>query len=260
MPRVRKTEKEEEVDVKKPQIEPVCTRWFNENAGDDIEDLRHVANLTAKECHKQFNLNPCVSGEVYAVIFYATFIEILKYLQKQRSKYSNYTMEIGKSLNIGYVNNDNDDNEKVGSFDPVMEFIGSSTRNDKSEEDKVNIQKHLTNWKTNNVKSDANIVTTIENGVIARINAAEFNIHIGYGAIAFPIFCIFLDGLVSHVKYKWKEAQGTNVSTVSIDVFRLFRIKYSFNEEDNQECIEYEPLTLMKCLMKSDDISKTYIK
>jgi hypothetical protein len=257
MPRVKKTEKEEELDIKKPVRDSVVTRWFKENAGDSAHDLKIVSELTARSCWDQFNLSPTVSGEVYAVIFYATFMTIIDFLMSQRKKYSQYTMEIGQCINIGYMNNTNDDNEKVGSFDPIIEYIGTNTRVQKDNE--TSITANLNKWKGANVKTEDEIREKIEKATLARLNSDEFKIDTRTDQMIFPIFGTFMDNLVAYVKVKYKEAMGTNVSTVSIDVFRIFRIKYSFNEEENMECIEYEPLTLMKCPMKSDDISKTYV-
>ena len=54
---------------------------------------------------------------------------------------------------------------------------------------------------------------------------------------------------------KYKEAEGTDVSEVSMNVLGLFDIFYSFNEEENQEIIEYQPNIMMKLALKSDSVA-----
>lgn len=71
----------------------------------------------------------------------------------------------------------------------------------------------------------------------------------------FPLFCIFLDHIVNVMKMRFREAQGTDTSEVSMNVLGLFDVYYSFDEDDNKEIIEFQPNILMKLALKADDIA-----
>ena len=47
----------------------------------------------------------------------------LEFIRKKEKVYNNFTIQIAQSLNIGYTNNDDEENEKVGNFMPIMEYI-----------------------------------------------------------------------------------------------------------------------------------------
>ena len=125
MKKVQEVETDIEVANSKPRKETFCTRWFDEHAVNDKTFLRQVCECTSKQMLRQFDIHAGKNNpEPFGVIFYGTFMVILKFLKGKQKKYNNFTIQIGKSLNIGFTNEIDDDEEKLGNFLPVMEYVG----------------------------------------------------------------------------------------------------------------------------------------
>lgn len=257
MPRKVK-EVEQEIDVSKQEKKQTfVTRWFNDIAVNNREELKIVCDLTARSAEEQFSM-VLKSGntEVYAAVFYGTFMTILEFIKKQQKKRSQFTIEICNSINIGYVNNDDEDNEKVGNFMPIMEYIGIN-RNIVDSGSNLDVDKTKQNflrWKELNVKENIEDYKEIQEKAYELLKS-EYRTNIRTSEAVIPLFCIFMDHITNVLKIKFKEAEGTDVSEVSMNVMGLFDVYYSFNEDDNQEIIEFQPNITMKLALKADDIA-----
>ncbi len=251
-------EKEVELDVKAPaKSETYVTRWFKDYAVNNATELRIVCDLTARSAQEQFQMY-LKSGntEVYAVVFYATFMTILEFIRGKQKLYNNFTVEICNSINLGYTNNDSDDNEKVGNFMPIMEYIGINRTivDDGNTMDPDRTSQNFMRWKQLNIKKNVEYYKEIQEKAFARLQTEyKTNIRTSEGVI--PLFCIFMDHITNVLKMKFQEAQGTDVSEVSMNVLGLFDVYYSFSEEDNKEVIEFQPNISMKLALKADDVA-----
>lgn len=256
MPRKRPVEKEEEVDVKKEvKKETFVTRWFKDYAVNNASDLKIACDLTSRAAEEQFCMYiQSHNTEVYGVIFYATFLTILDSIRQKQKVYNNFTIEIANSINLGYSNNTDEDNEKVGNFMPIMEYIGINRKlvdtNSTLESDKTTA--NFIRWKELNIKKNIEYYKEIQETAYERLRK-EYRTNIRTSEGIFPLFCIFLDNVISILKIKFQEAQGTDVSEVSMNVFGLFDVYYSFNPDDNQEIIEFTPNIRMKLALKDDN-------
>lgn len=257
MPRKPK-EIEQEVDVtKEKKPETVVTRWFKDHAVDNARELKIICDLTARSAEEQFSLF-IKSGntEVYGVIFYATFMTILEFLRGNEKRWNELTIEICNSINIGYTNDDCEDNEKVGNFMPILEYIGIN-RNIVDEGGSLDADKTKQNyirWKELNIKKNVEYLKEIQEKAYEKLKT-EFKTNTRTSEAVIPLFCTFMDHISNVIKMKYKEAQGTDVSEVQMNVFGLFDIFYSYDEDDDQEIIEFKPNITMKLALKSDDIA-----
>ena len=258
MPKKKEVEREEELDIKKQEKkETFVTKWFRDYAVNDATELKIISDLTARSADAQFSIK-LKSGntEVFAVVFYATFITLLEEIKKKQKTKNNFTVEVCNSINLGYSNNSDDNNEKVGNFMPIMEYIGIN-RNIVDSDATVSLDKTSKNcirWKELNIKKNVEFYKTVQEIAYQRLQQDyKTNLHTSEAVI--PLFCIFMDNITNVMKMKFKEAEGTDVSEVTMNVFGLFDVYYSFNEEDNQEIIEFQPNITMKLALKSDELS-----
>lgn len=249
---------EQEIDVKaagKP--ETFVTAWFKDYAVNNAQELKIICDLTSRSAEEQFSLyTKSGNTEVYAVIFYATFKTILDFIRSKQKTYNNFTVEVFQSINIGYSNNDNEDNEKVGNFMPIMEHIGINRNvvDDDGSLDSDRTVQNFIRWKILNSKKNVEYYKEIQETAHERLKS-QFKTKLRTSEAIFPLFCIFMDNIVSVLKMKFKEADGTDVSEVSMNVFGLFDAYYSYNSEDDEEIIEFQPNISMKLALKSDDIA-----
>lgn len=256
----RKKEVEQEIDIKEPvaKKESYATRWFKDYAVNNYHDLKMVADLTGKSVEQQFSMYlPKGNTEVYACTFYETYMQIQEFLKNRQNQYKNFTIEICNSINIGYCNNDDEDNEKVGNFFPILEYIGVNRNvidNSDMSEDKTN--QNLLRWKTINIKKTAEYYKEIQEKTYEQLKN-KYRINLRTSEAVFPIFCIFMDNVTNVLKYKYKEAEGTNVSEVSMNVLGLFDVFYRFDDETNDEIIEFAPRITAKTGTKNDSIAFT---
>lgn len=255
MPKIKKEEKEIEIDTKK-QDKPLtfAKRWFADYAVNNAADLKVICDLTSRSAEEQFSMYLKTGNtEVYAVVFYATFISILEFIREKQKRYNNFTVAICNSVNLGYSNNDDDTNEKVGNFMPIMEYIGIN-RNIIDSSNEMDVDKTSQNfirWKELNIKKNVEYYKEIQERAYEKLKKEyKTNLRTSEGVI--PLFCIFMDHITNVLKLKYKEAERTDVSEVSMNILGLFDIFYSFNEEENLEIIEFQPNILMKLALKSD--------
>ena len=254
-----KKPQEEELDIKTTQTKSVtfCTRWFRDFAVNNQSELKIVCDLTSRSAEEQFRMYlEKGNTEVYAVVFYATFMSILEFIKGKQKQYNNFTVAICNSVNIGYSNNDDEENEKVGNFMPIMEYIGINRNivDDGSQSTVTTTTENFIRWQNLNIKKNVEYFKEIQEKAYEKLKS-EFKTNLRTSEGVIPIFCIFLDHICNVLKMKYKEAEGTDVSEVSMNVLGLFDVFYSFNEEENLEVIEYQPNIMMKLALKSDSIA-----
>ena len=255
----KKSQKEEDVVLDELNVAPVkketiATRWFKEYAVNNTADMRIVCSLTSRSCEEQFALYlKSVNTEIYAVIYYVTFMTILEFIRNKQKQYNDFSIVIANSIRIGYNNNDDETNEKIGNFMPVMKHVGVNMNVDKHRESKDVEEKYL-EWKQINIRQTVEYYKEIQEKAFDILNR-EYKIYLRTSESVIPIFCIFMDHIVNLIKLRYKEAYNSDVSEVSMNVLNLFDIYYSFDEEKNLEYIEYTPNIKMKLALKSDEMS-----
>jgi hypothetical protein len=249
--------KEDEIELSVqnvPKKQTFVTRWFNDNCSNNGAEIRTICELTARSAQEQFGMSVKSSNvEVYSVIFFATFMSILEFVAEKQKKYNNYTIEIANSINVGYTNNDSEENEKLGNFQPILEYIGSNRNIVNSSHIEVDTTtKNFILWKELNIKKNIEHYKEIQENAYNKL-LQDFRTDIRTSEGIIPLFCIFLDNMIGLLKMKYREAEGTGVSEVSFNVLGLFDAYYSFNDEDNKEIIEYDPNISTKLALKNDN-------
>ena len=257
MPRKKVEEKDQELDTKKKVKKKTwAVRWFDDHCTDNVSDMRIVCGLVARSAYEQFHIDvPSGNNEIFAVVFYGTFTTILDWIRQKQKTRNEFMIEIAGSLNIGFTNNTDQNNEKVGNFMPVMEYIGVNRNIVYSTEgikDELGTPANCIRWKELNIKKTADSFKEIQEVAYQRLDQ-ELHVNLRTSEATIPLFCLFLDALTGYMRYKYQEAEGTDVSEISMNVLGMFDIYYSFDPETNQECIEYAPGVFVKLRLKSDD-------
>ena len=253
--------KEEKKEVKEEQKKPKNTfvkRWFDEYVVNNKSDMKTICDLTSASAEQQFSMYLKTGNtETYAVTFYATFMTILEYIRKKQKSYNNFSIAICNSINIGYTNNDDQENEKVGNFMPFMEYIGVNRHivdNPDNIEDTKTSQ-NLIRWKELNVKQNVEFVKEISSLAYENLKK-NFGVTLRTEEAVIPLFCIFLDNVTNYIKYKYKELRGTkDISEVSMNVLGLFDVFYSYDEDEDKEYLEFQPGITVKLATKNDAIA-----
>ena len=245
------------IDLKnEPKKETFVTRWFKDYAVNNRDDLKTVCDMTARDAEEQFKMR-LKSGntEVYAVVFYATFKCILDFIKTKQKTYNNFTIQIANSINIGYTNNDDEDNEKVGNFMPLIEYISvnrSIVDDSPMEEDTTAI--NYIKWKELNIKKTAEYYKEIQNNTYELLRT-EYKTSLRTAEAVFPLFGCFMDNITNLLKFKYKEMEGTKISEIQMDILGLFTIFYSYDSEEDNEVIEMQPDIFTKLYLKNDDVA-----
>ena len=252
-------EKEEKKDLnQKPTKNTFVKRWFDEYVVNDKSDMKKICDLTATSAEQQFSMYLKTGNtETYAVVFYATFMTIIDYIKNKQKSYNNFSIAICNSINIGYTNNDDPENEKVGNFMPFMEYIGVNRHivdNPDNIEDTKTSQ-NLIRWKELNVKQNVEFVKEISSLAYENLKK-NYGVTLRTEEAVIPLFCIFLDNVTNYIKYKYKELVGTkDISEVSMNVLGLFDVFYSYDEDENKEYLEFQSGVTLKLAMKNDAIA-----
>lgn len=243
---------------------PWALRWFNQYVIDDKEDIRKICAVVDKMASEKLDIAIANNGghmEVYAAVFHGILTAIMEYMRsKQKEGYKQFTIELGNSLNFGYDNDDDENNEKVGNFMPILEYIGTSTHPQRPRDTGVSntntIAAAAMNWKSANMKKTTSHYQAIQE-IAYKILSKSYRVQLPTSELIFPIFCLFLDNMAAVLKYKYNELQGTGVSQVSMNVVGMFKATYSFDVINNEEIIQYQAFPAIKLGMKSDTMSHT---
>lgn len=256
MPKKKLEEKEQEVDVtQKVKKETFVTRWFKDHAVDNTDDMKIICGLVARSAEEQFHLSiPSGNTEVYAVVFYGTLLTIMDWLRQKQKKYNEFSIEIAESINLGYTNNTDQNNEKLGNFMPIMEYIGTNRTviDTETGSDEFRTSNNCIRWKELNCKKNIESYKEIQEIAFDRLKT-EFHTNLRTSEAVIPLFCVFMDMVNDHIRFKFQEADGTDISEVSMNVLGLFDVYYSFDAENNRDILEYEPTIRMKLATKSDE-------
>jgi len=254
--------KEEELDLEsteiKPRVKSYAARWLEDNCPDNREEILKICELTARSAERQFTFGPASGDnyEAFALIFFATFQSILEFLREKQRRYLVYSIEIGKSIKIGYSNSTAEENEKLGNFMPRMEYIGiNHDITGKASPVEVNATtNNFIQWKVLNIKKNDEQANDIQEIAYNRI-FNEYYIDLRTSEATIPLFCIFMDNIVNVLRAMAKEAQGTNVTEFTIRVLGLFDAFYSYDEMEGKERIEFTALPYMKLSLKNDNLA-----
>ena len=258
MPKVKK-EVEEQIDevTASKKKKTFAVEWFEDHTPEDRRDMKIVCDLTSRSADEQFCMS-LKSGntEVYALVFYATFMTILNFLKEKEKHYNQFNMEICNSINIGYTNDVDEDAEKQGNFDLFIEHI-SINRNIMDDTNVMDAERtchNLVRWKELNCKKNIEFIKEIQEKAYEMLQR-DFKIHLRTSEAVIPLFCIFMDNVCQLLKMKWKEAIGTDISEIKINVMNLFYAYYSYNEDDNVEIFDFENILWSKKSIKNDEIA-----
>ena len=139
---------------------------------------------------------------------------------------------------------------------PIMEYIGINRNivDSSSSFDVDTTSQNFIRWKELNIKKNIEYYKEIQEIAYEKLKS-EYKTNLRTSEAVIPLFCIFMDHITNLLKVKFREADGTDVSEVSMNILGLFDVFYSYNEDDNQEIIEFQPNIRMKLALKSDEIA-----
>lgn len=235
--------------------------WFRINVQDDREFILKVCDMTSRKITALTHIRlmnekrEYVSSVVYAVIVDKIFDVIGRYLQEQQKRHPMYNIVIGQNLNIGYTNDSNIENEKVGNFFPFIEYLTENrsvfpiVRSDPVETASLSYK----SWLEKNVKKNVEEAKKISSQAMRELKDSGYNVFFEEAVI--PILCIFIDMLVMAMKHEYDSLKDTGQDEISVNVMGLFYAHYSFDKEENREVIEFEPGIKMKQDYKNDTVA-----
>lgn len=235
----------------------IVKEWFNDNVRDNPQDIKIACDLTARSCEEQFSMYiRSANSEMLAVIFYTTYESIMKFIKEKETMYSDFTIQICECLNLGFTQNKTEGNENVGGFMPICEHIGMNRRviDTGASNNDNRTTENLLKWKELNIKKNVEMYKIIQEDAYNAL-FKNYGIDTRESEAIIPIFCIFMDSLIHVLKTKWIEADGSDVSQVSIRVMGLFTIFYSYYSDTDEEIIEFELNPDSKIGIKSDELA-----
>ena len=254
MPKIKKEVEEEIDEVKKVEKkETFVTRWFKENAINNPHDLKIACDVTANSVRDQFAISLATGNtEVFGVVFYATFISILEFIKSKQKVYKRFSIEIANSINIGYEVNESEEMENA-NITPIMEYVGSNRTivDTSSILTSEKTSENCIRWMELNIKKNVEYMKEIQEKAFDKLKK-EYKVNLRHSQTIIPFFCIFMDTITNMIKNKFSELDGTGTTEVSMNVFNLFDVFYSFDSEANKEIIEFQPCIAMKLALKDD--------
>lgn len=224
-------------------------RWVTDNIVDDIEDNIKIAQLAIRKLNDNFSVG-FGSPETVLAFYGVVYDSIIEVLKEKREKKSSYNINIAGRFEIGYTDSEeNEDQEKMGSFVPYVFDLNSNKVTNKNVEDKKSLEACI-EWSSQNLKENPEVIKEISTKALTNLKD-RIDLHLGHYEIIIPLFVNIHECMISYLKLKQAEADEYETYINFASCFDVFVRR---NEEKEQN-IEYCPTITMKLETKSDAVA-----
>lgn len=222
-------------------------RWLRYYADNIYEDNDHIqmiaetANAVIRErFHIVLNDHRLITAAFLRI--FEGFIEKLKTFQKE---YDNFQINLANRLAIGFTNNENDEDEKVGNYMIFMQHLRESTKVDNSNDPTVSNIERAVQWNAENVIEQPELIRSLTIEAVKFLR--DIDIQLANNEIIMPIFITYYECIINYLKIHRREE----------DLFEM-QLNYSWffigarEGEDGRDVIFIRPSINGKLSLKSD--------
>lgn len=240
-----KADKDEKESVK-------LNQWIRDNFVQDQEICKNIAKEAIQQIYDCFRIR-FTTDETVLAFYSKVYDAIMDILWDKRSTHSEYAINIADRVEFGYVDNTDEDMEKVGSFVPYIYNLDTPVSDFASDDISAKSIELCTEWATNNVKSQIKTIHDIS--VRATKLLAEVDIPNPDENIIIPCFVKIHEAMVAYLKhyydlYHYKE-DNPDTYELNVDFCGNFNVVVR-KDAENQTVLEIAPNVASKIGTKDD--------
>ena len=221
--------------------------YFNERCVEDREHIETICRTAASIIYKRFKANFDDDAILVGSTFSKIFEVCIKQLMTFHEKYSEFKINLFNRLEIGYDNNNDEENEKVGNFMIFLIPLSIDKKDDSVLDPDAKAAQLATEWLSQNSINTPKTLSKISVDALDALK--DIDINIGISELIFPIFITVYETLVNYIKIKRKE---TNEFEFEINFLSCFSIGFRESAEDETGDIYIRPSIGLKLDFKSD--------
>ena len=219
-------------------------RYYYDNIYEDEEDIQMISETAISVIRERFHINLTdhrLATSAFLKIF-ESFIDKLKSFQKE---YNNFQINLANRLAIGFTNNENDDDEKVGNYMIFMQHLREATKIQSVDDPTVSNIERAVQWNAENVVENPELIRAITIEAVKYLR--DIDIQLANNEIIMPIFITYYECIINYLKIHRREA----------DLFEM-QLNYSWffigarEAEDGRDSIFIRPSINGKLSLKSD--------
>ena len=225
-------------------------KYFNTMCVEDVEDVVLVCEIASKMIWEKFRAK-FDDPKLLATTVSVTYEQIKSKIQSLREKNSEFHLNVCDRFEIGYSNDENEDDEKSGNFMIYIKPLTSVGVDQVYESDDpyAKAAQRAVEWSSKNISENSAILNDI---AISTVKALEnLGINIGVSELVFPVFITTYESLVNFLKVKRSE---TKEYKEEINFIGCFYIAARESVEGDDEII-IRPNIDTKLSLKDDSLA-----
>jgi len=263
-----KNKKEDNNEVEKESIKEVniiknLNNYWNSRVVANKKELADIGESALLMFNNKFHINiPLKFHLMASLVFKAALESVIDYLYSQQKKYSEYSLALMSNIHIGYLNNENADNENIGNFQAFIEHLGENKFPEETIKFTYDVQTTPKSTIISNIINDyIRINMDFQNLQVLTANIHQL-IKCWLGDIKFQLpsnvywalFGEFYESMLNYMHIK-----SSTESHVSLNVFGIFQIHMVDADIANyrDKYVYMEPLFSMKLGCKNDSNALT---
>lgn len=225
-------------------------KYFDTYCVEDREDVILICEIASKIIWERFKAK-YDDPKILATVVSVTYEQIKNKLKDLRPKNSEFRINVCDRFEIGYTNDENEDDEKSGNFMIYIKPLTSVGLDQVYESDDpyAKSAQRAVEWCSKNISENSAILNDI---AISTVEALKnLNINIGISELVFPTFIMVYESLVNYLKVKRSE---TKEYKEEINFISCFFIAARESVEGEDEII-IRPDIDTKILLKDDSMA-----
>lgn len=240
---------------KKPNVK--LEDWEKDYFNEDIELNETIAQLAKKDLLEKFRMG--FEEPISVIAFYAvTFDAILEELKDAQKDNKEYNISFVDRFDIGYTDCTDEDNEKVGSFNPYMYPVDTVLKDFIPDEDEKSIERNM-RWNAENIHEQPKVIHDISVRA-TKMLAEKVDLHLPKsGECVIGPFCIIHDYIVKYLSeyfmQQYYNVEDVNTYRMMVNVMAgSYDMILSINENGKVE-IQYKLNVSAKQSTKDDGVA-----
>lgn len=218
---------------------------FDENCVEDVDENIIVLDIARRELKNKFSID-IEEPNVLGTIFYVAWNAMIEHVVEMESEYKNYQLCVCDRLIIGFDNDDNDENEKVGNF--ALQIIDMDHIVDPSDimDPSITAKEKCVRWNAENTVNQPEQLMQISIRIQKLLQIVD--LLLASPETVLPIFIIIYQQLIQYIKYY---RESNDKFEYCINFMGCFKIYARQNEDDGSD-ITIMPSIADKLIAKND--------
>lgn len=225
---------------------------FAENCVEDREDNILILDNAGRTIHKKFSVS-IEDPSIWGTIFYIVYNAIIEHIVSKEKEYSSYQLSVCDRFVVGYDNDEDEDNEKIGNFAIQIKDRGMNIDATDVDDPTITAREKCVRWNAENVINQADDIRNI--AIRSRDLLQIAGIRLASPELIMPIFITIYQHLISFLKIRRRELDQFEYQCNFMSCFYI----YARESEQGDDIIAIKPSIGDKLNAKNDEAANKLV-